>query len=175
MTIKQLAEYLQLPVATLYQMAQEGRLPAAKVGRHWRFQRELVDEWLRARSTLAQRRVLVVDDDQLVRQTFRDSLEMLGCQVAEASDGEEALRIAAEQKLDLVFVDLILPGMDGAEVLRELRQRGCQAHAVMITAYPDSAVLTEALKQGSITLLRKPIGVADIQRTAATLLRLADA
>lgn len=172
MTIKQLADYLQLSVPSLYQMAQHGKLPAAKVGKHWRFQREVIDEWLRARSTSAPSRILIVDDDELVRHTFQDSLEPLGCQVTLAADGEAGLRLARECRFDLIFVDLIMPGIDGVEVVNTLRERGCEAHLALITAYPDSELLTQVLDQGSITLIRKPIRVGEIQRLAASFLRL---
>jgi len=172
LTIKQLAEYLQLPVPSVYQMAKNGTLPAAKVGKHWRFQREVIDEWLRARSAKTRPRILVVDDDELVCRTFEDSLEPLGCQVVLAFDGDRALQIAERQSFDLIFLDLIMPGKDGVDVLSELRRHGCKTHVVLITAYPESELLAEALKHGPITLVQKPIGVAGIQATAASLLRL---
>jgi len=172
MTIKQLAEYLQLPVPSLYQMAQSGRLPAAKVGKHWRFQRQVIDEWLRTQSARNHHRVLVVDDDELVRETFKDGLEAVGCQVTAASDGVQALALAASGRFDLIFLDLIMPGKDGVEVLKALRAQGCKTPVVLITAYPESELLDEALKQGWITLVRKPVGIASIQATAESLLRL---
>lgn len=172
MTIKQLAEYLQLPVPSLYQMAKNGRLPAAKVGKHWRFQRHVIDEWLRIQSARVSRRVLVVDDDELVRHTFKDGLEAIGCQVMLASDGEEGLALAEQGAFDLIFLDLVMPGKDGVGVLSALRGRGCKTHVVLITAYPESDLLEEALQHGSITLVRKPVGIAAIQSTAESLLRL---
>ncbi len=172
MTIKQLAEYLQLPVTSLYQMAQNGKLPAAKVGKHWRFQRQMIDEWLRHQSAWGSRRVLVVDDDDLVRQTFRDSLEVIGCQVWLAADGDECLALAERETFDLIFLDLVMPGKDGVDVLSALRGRGCKTHVVLITAYPESDLLEEALKHGSITLVRKPVGIAAVQSTAEMLLDL---
>lgn len=172
LTIKQLAEYLQLPVQSLYQMAKNGDLPAAKVGKHWRFQREVIDDWLRARSTKARPRILVVDDEELVRRTFQDSLEMIGCQVLLANDGEQGLELAEGQSFDLIFLDLVMPRKDGVDVLNALRARGCQTHVVLVTAYPESELLAQALKQGPITLVQKPIGVKGIQATAEALLRL---
>lgn len=172
MTIKQLAEYLQLPVPTVYQMAKTGKLPAAKVGKHWRFQRETIDEWLRVQSGRSHARILVADDDELVRSAFQDSLEAMGCRLVLAADGDQALQLTRTHSFDLIFLDLIMPGKDGVDVLAALRAEGCQTHVVLITAYPESELLEEALRHGPITLLRKPVGVRGIQMTAAVLLRL---
>lgn len=46
MTIEEVAEYLRVPVSSLYKLAQQGKIPASKVGRHWRFRREFIDRWI---------------------------------------------------------------------------------------------------------------------------------
>lgn len=172
MTAKEMAAYLQMPLNSVYQMARDGTLPAARVGRHWRFHRDVIDEWVRAHSSVRAPAVLVVDDDELVRQTFQDSLELLGCEVALAEDGEVALEITDGKEFDLIFMDLLMPGKDGVETLQELRARGCSSHVALITAYPDSDMISQALNEGFITFLRKPISVGGIQAAAASLLRL---
>ena len=64
--------------------------------------------------------VLVVDDEKNIRLTLRESLKSLDLNVDAAVNGEEALAMAAQQKYDLVLLDLKMPGMDGLEVLRQL-------------------------------------------------------
>lgn len=69
-------------------------------------------------------RILVVDDEALVRATFRAALEKAGHDVLEAADGEECLRFCGATEPDLVLLDVLMPGKDGVETIRELRRRG---------------------------------------------------
>jgi two-component system alkaline phosphatase synthesis response regulator PhoP len=81
-------------------------------------------------------RVLVVDDEPAIRELCRVNLELDGHEVLEAGTGEEALEIAARERLDLVFLDVMLPGIDGWEVLRRLKDDPATAPiaVVLLTA-----------------------------------------
>ena len=78
-------------------------------------------------------RVLVVDDDRTVREVVASYLGAYGHEVAEAGDGEQALRLVRERPADLVVLDLMLPGIDGLEVCRRLRARN-DVPVIMLTA-----------------------------------------
>jgi len=107
-------------------------------------------------------RVLVVDDEPIVRTQLRRSLELRGFVVTEAPDGRSALGLAREGQVDLVVLDMTMPDLDGAEVLRELRSRGCTLPVVLASGYIDAAS-ERRLEPGSFqAFLRKPYGIADL-------------
>ncbi|MBP5266141.1 MAG: response regulator, partial [Lachnospiraceae bacterium] len=78
-------------------------------------------------------RVLVVDDEKMIREAIRAYLTKMGCLVTEAEDGREALRIFAEEAIDFIILDLMLPGISGEEVCRTIRERS-QVPILMLTA-----------------------------------------
>lgn len=105
------------------------------------------------------RQVLIVDDEPLVRVTLRSMVhwERLGfaC-VAEAANGEEALAaLAAHPDISLVILDLVMPRMDGLELLRRMRERGPMPQVIMLTAHGDFPMVREAFKLGAADYLLK--------------------
>lgn len=103
-------------------------------------------------------RVLVVDDEQPLRQMMRLTLEAAGYEVVEAEAGEQALAVSrAQGPWDAVLLDQRLPGMDGLEVLRRLRAVDAAACVVMVTAYASIDLAVEAMKLGASDFLRKPM------------------
>ncbi|MEM9553361.1 MAG: protein kinase [Acidobacteriota bacterium] len=103
--------------------------------------------------------LLVVDDTESSRDMLARRLERKGYRVLEAGDGETALRLAAESTVDLVLLDIMMPGMDGVEVLRHLRaERGpSELPVIMQTARTDSDSMVEALEVGANDYVTKPI------------------
>src|SRR5690348_11008743 len=79
--------------------------------------------------------VLIIDDEHAIRESLVTLLEMEGYSVATSESGEEGLVRMAEQPFDLVLLDFALPGMNGLEVLREIRERDQQVSVILITAY----------------------------------------
>jgi two-component system cell cycle response regulator DivK len=107
------------------------------------------------------RRILVVEDNPLNLKLVRDVLEFAGYHVIEASSGEEGLRAAQEDPPDLVLMDLQLPGIDGTETLRRLRQ-GSLGRSVPVVAVTASAMAedrTRAALAGFDGFVEKPISV----------------
>ena len=100
--------------------------------------------------------ILVIDDEEIVRNSMREWLEQGGYRVYLASDGEEGLRLIKEKGLNIIIVDLILPGMDGLEVFREAKKINPNIYAIFITAYGtvESAVI--AMKEGAYDFIEKP-------------------
>ena len=103
------------------------------------------------------RRVLVVDDEASLRQTFARILHQLGCEVTTASDGSEALQRLEVAPYDLVYLDIRLPGMDGLQVLRLIHDRYPQLAVVLLTAYASINSAVEAVRLGATDYLIKPI------------------
>ena len=110
------------------------------------------------------KRVLVVEDEAIVRESLRDWLGEGGYEVATAEDGEQALEIIGRQEFGVVVLDLKLPGKDGVEVLKEARSQRPDLKAIIITAYPSAETAVEAMKAGAIDYLTKPFAPDTLER-----------
>jgi len=115
-------------------------------------------------------KVLIVDDEPSVRLVFRTTLEAAGYEVAEAAEGGAALGALRDGPADLVFLDLRMPGMDGLEVLRRLREAGEDVPVVIVTAHGDVPNAVEAMKLGAIDFLAKPLTPEELRRLVADVL-----
>jgi len=103
-----------------------------------------------------QKTVLVVDDDPILREFFRTTLESSGYRVKEASDGEEAVQRMKRNGVDIVLVDLKLPGMDGIQTVETLNQFS-DVPKILITGYASLESAIEAMKRGASDYLIKPV------------------
>ncbi len=108
------------------------------------------------------KRILVVDDEATVLAAFQAALQAKGYEVVLAGDGREALRVLRHERFDLIFLDIVLPEVSGASVLRALKRRDPEAPVVLITGYPHHKQTLTALEYGPAMLLPKPIKLADI-------------
>ncbi len=109
--------------------------------------------------------ILVVDDEDLTLRTVSRGLRQEGFEVFTAASGEDALTIFAEQKPDLTLLDIVLPGIDGVEVLRRLKQSNPAAIILMMSAYHMVDRAVEAMKLGAFDYLIKPFHLADMIAT----------
>ncbi len=100
--------------------------------------------------------ILIVDDDAGLRLALQDRFEHWGCKVSVAADGQEALGLNEQRVFDLILLDLSMPGLGGMEVLERLRQDGCQADIVVLTAHGSVDRAVAALKAGATDFLTKP-------------------
>lgn len=106
--------------------------------------------------------ILVVDDEEGIRQLFIDVLVPRGYQVVAAASGPEAIERARQQPFDVVFLDIKMPGMNGVETFAALKQIAPRASYIMITGYAGSDLVDQSLRDGAQLCLSKPFGVADI-------------
>src|SRR4051812_42605635 len=90
---------------------------------------------MREMPTTTSTRVLVVDDDEAQREALAEMVASLGFQVSTASNGREALDAQAAQQSDIILTDLIMPGMDGFELLRTLEERGDRTPTIVLTGF----------------------------------------
>jgi excisionase family DNA binding protein len=162
MTVEEVADYLRVTKKTIYRLLEGNKIPATKVGRQWRFEKAAIDEWLRGNSIGGKARILVVDDDETIRSLFEETIGELGHGVISAHSGSEGLRLAKEQDFDLVFLDLKMPGMDGAELFRQIRAFKPELPVTIVTGYPNSEMMARALAQGPFGVMNKPFGESDI-------------
>ena len=119
---------------------------------------------------MAQQAILVVDDEAPMRKFVSHNLKAGGYQVLTAADGSEALKLASEHSLDLLLLDIGLPGPDGLEVLQAVR-RNTQVPVLMISARGREADRVKALDLGADDYLTKPFGVAELLARVRALLR----
>jgi len=105
--------------------------------------------------------VLIVDDEIAPRESLRMILHPL-YQVYTAADGEEALACLQNQEIDLVTLDMRMPGISGLEVLKEIRRRKADIDVIMISGYMNSQNIQEAKENGAVDVIAKPFNVTDI-------------
>jgi CheY-like chemotaxis protein len=120
-------------------------------------------------------RVLVVDDEEHLRRVMRLTLEAEGYEVAEAADGEEALRLFGDgTRVDATLLDQKMPGLDGLETLRRLKQRRADACVIMVTAYATIDLAVDAMKLGATDFVRKPMTPDTVRHAVAAALAKRD-
>ena len=105
-------------------------------------------------------RILVVEDDDGVRRYLVECLEMLGCEVIEAANGMEALDRLASARPDLMIVDFVMPGMNGAELTAMVRERLPELPIILATGYADMDAVDEVVAGDRV--LRKPFHINDL-------------
>lgn len=108
-------------------------------------------------------KVLVVDDDPSIRRLFTRVLSDGGWDSVCVDSGEKALEQLEIQSFDLIFLDLLMAGMNGAETLREIRKVDSETQVVIVTAYPESEVMAQVLEVGPLTLIRKPFLIEELE------------
>ena len=153
------AAYLRINAQTVRRLARDNEVPSFKVGGSWRFKKSSLDSWASIQeqhSHKTVKRILVIDDDQGIRDIVQRSLERDGVTVDTAGGGDEIMPILAEKRPDLVFLDLKLPGMDGPSLLEEIRRGWGNVPVIVITGFPDGQLMERALSFGPVTLLSKP-------------------
>ncbi len=101
--------------------------------------------------------ILIVDDEPVLRESLRDWLEEAGYEVSLAVNGEEALEKLTMQNFSFLIIDNGLPGMDGISVLKKVNAMNLSAKCIIVTANPSVELAVEAMKQGAIDFLIKPI------------------
>jgi DNA-binding NtrC family response regulator len=107
--------------------------------------------------------ILLVDDDDAFRHVLSGELQRLGFDVAAAASGEEALRSAAAREPDVVLLDLRLPGADGVDILRALREKTPGADVIMLTGHGSIATAIEAIRAGAFDYVAKPCPLDELE------------
>lgn len=169
MTVKETAEYLRIPLPTVYYLVQRGQLPAIQIGGRWRVKKDLLDRDVLRAEKQSQPTVLVVDDDEGLHEMFKLFLKKAGFGRMIVGTGKEALAALTKQKFDLCFLDLQLPDITGDEIYAFAKQRYPEMPIVIITGYPDSQMLDNILRHGPVTVLKKPLRVEQLEQTLRIL------
>ena len=163
LTLGQAAKYLGVAQSTIRKWSDQGRVPAFYTpGGHRRYRRADLDAFLERSgpggSAGAGPTVLIVDDDERLREYVRVNLEMEGYAVREAGNAEEGLSVLEELTPDLVLLDVMMPDVDGWEMLRRVQERhGVGAiPVIMFSGQVEEQAEGEAASRGAQGFIGKP-------------------
>ena len=110
--------------------------------------------------------ILIVDDEEVVRRSHLRSLADTGCHTEAAEDGHQALRVMEQHPFDVILLDLRMPGLDGMDVLKTIKERWPESEVVVITGYPSIETAKEAVRLGAQNYIAKPVGPDDVIKAA---------
>ena len=177
LTLGQAAKYLGVAQSTIRKWSDQGRVPAFYTpGGHRRYRRPDLDNFLNRSgpggSTQQGPVVLIVDDDERVREYVRVNLEMEGYAVREAGNAEEGLGVLEEVSPDLILLDVMMPEVDGWEMLRRVQERhGVGAiPVVMFSGKVNEQSAQEATARGAQGFVGKPFDPQQLIEHAKHLL-----
>ncbi len=121
---------------------------------------------------MERKKIMVIDDEPLMRITVRDALMAEGYKVVTAETGEKGLEILGEERVDILLTDLKLPDKDGIQILREVKALNQETEVILMTAYGtiDSAVM--AMKEGACDYLTKPFSLDELLLLVKRLFRM---
>jgi DNA-binding NtrC family response regulator len=108
-------------------------------------------------------RLLLVDDEERFLSTTRTILEKRGMDVGTALSGTEALKLLDERPFDVMVLDVKMPGMDGIEVLRKVKQRHPLVEVIMLTGHASVDSAVEGLRLGAFDYVMKPCNIPDLK------------
>jgi len=163
LTLGQAAKYLGVAQSTIRKWSDQGRVPAFYTpGGHRRYRRGDLDAFLERSGPQSAAQsgpvVLIVDDDPRLREYIRVNLEMEGYSVREAGNADEGLRVLEESSPDLVLLDVMMPEVDGWEMLRRVQERhGVGAiPVIMFSGQVDEQAAADATSRGAQGFIGKP-------------------
>ncbi len=114
--------------------------------------------------------ILIVDDEKNIRMALSLALEPLGMETDTAVNGEDALQKLREKEYGLILLDLKMPGMDGMDVLRQVRKMRPDIRVIIITAHGSIESAVEAMKLGAVDFIQKPFAPQEIRDLASVVI-----
>ena len=120
----------------------------------------------------AETRVMIIDDEPMMRITIRDALVADGYKVATAETGEKGLSLHRQTPADILITDLKLPDMDGIQVLKEIKTVTPETQVILITAYGSIDSAVTAMKEGASDYLTKPFAIDELRLIIKRILRM---
>jgi len=107
-------------------------------------------------------KVLLVDDEEEFISTLSQRLETRDLNVTTASSGQEAVELTDQQDFDAILLDITMPGMDGIETLKRIKEKHPEAEIIMLTGHGSIASTVEAMKSGAEDYLEKPVDMSEL-------------
>ena len=177
LTLGQAAKYLGVAQSTIRKWSDLGRVPAFYTpGGHRRYRRRDLDAFLEHSGPSPREPagpvILIVDDDDRLREYVRANLELEGYSVREAASAEEGLSALEEQPPDLILLDVMMPRVDGWEMLRRVQERHGVGTipVIMFSGKVDEQALSEATRRGARGFIGKPFDPQQLIETTKQLL-----
>jgi len=109
------------------------------------------------------KKILVVDDQFGIRALLHEVLRQEGYEVFQAPNGPTALEIVTNESPDLILLDMKIPGMDGLEILRNIRKLEIDTKVIMMTAYGELDLIQEAMEMGALAHFTKPFDIDELR------------
>ncbi len=160
LTLGQAAKFLGVAQSTIRKWSDQGRVPAFYTpGGHRRYRRRDLEAFLDRSGPGGKTGgplVLVVDDDARLREFMRVNLEMEGYSVREAASADEALEAIEDQAPELVLLDVVMPGVDGWQMLQRMQERHGSIPVIMFSGQVDANSASEAEERGARGFVGKP-------------------
>ena len=116
-------------------------------------------------------RVLVVDDELAIRDLLRSTVEALGHEVICVEDGHKAIKKVKEEPFDIVFLDMVIPGMDGLEILATIKKMNSDLPVVMMTGFSLEGEMQKAIKLGAVDCIYKTFDRVEGREVISRLLK----
>jgi len=113
---------------------------------------------------LEKKKILIVDDQYGIRVLLDEVFRKEGYTTFQAANGVQALTIAQNEDPDLVILDMKIPGMDGLEILKRIKNLNQDIQVIMITAYGELDLIQEAMRLGALTHFTKPFDIDELRR-----------
>jgi two-component system, OmpR family, alkaline phosphatase synthesis response regulator PhoP len=120
---------------------------------------------------MAKQTILIVEDDESIRRGMDDALHSEGYETIQAADGEGGLTAALQGGYDLLLLDLVLPGKDGLDILKQMRASHCTAPVIIMTARASEADRVKGLSLGADDYVVKPFSVRELLARVEAVLR----
>ena len=164
LTVKETAEYLRIPLPTVYYLVQRGKIPAIQIGGRWRIKKSSLDREVLHQDKQGQPTVLAVDDDPGLQDLFRKFLKRIGFSRVVVGTATEAIKSLRKQKFDLMLLDLKLPDAPGDQVFKTAKHMDPDLNVVVVTGYPDSEILDRILQVSPVTVLKNPLKLEQLNQ-----------
>ena len=119
-------------------------------------------------------RILVVDDEEVIRTLLREILVGEGYEVTTAADGQEAIDFLEREQVDLVMTDLVMPRVNGVEVIRASKRVNPRCPVIVVTGYPSVETVVRVTRLGAADYITKPFNVDVVKITVAKLLAMSE-